>query len=211
VTEHETMNTIIHAAFRRDLARFDTALAAFVDGDRQRAGALKAAWDNVAFQLHHHHTDEETIFWPALRELGADEALVGDLDGEHQRMLAALSTAEAAMERFATEPSAANAQAVRASLGELHTVLTDHLAHEERDLEPFTIAQRNSPQLKAANTAVRKAHKGNVGTFFTWLQDGADADTLRGLRAQLPPPVLFLITSTAGRDYRRRIAPVWSA
>jgi len=35
VTEHRTMNTIAHAAFRRDLARFDAALAVFPAGSRQ--------------------------------------------------------------------------------------------------------------------------------------------------------------------------------
>ena len=82
MTEHQTMNTIIHAAFRRDLARFDAALGEFPDGSQERAAQLVTAWDNFAHQLHHHHQDEETIFWPAFRELGADEALTSDLGGE---------------------------------------------------------------------------------------------------------------------------------
>ena len=94
MTEHLTMNTVIHAAFRRDLVRFDTALATFPDGSQERADQLVAAWDNYSHQLHHHHQDEETIFWPAFRELGADESLTSDLGGEHAQMLSALDHAD---------------------------------------------------------------------------------------------------------------------
>src|SRR4051794_20445897 len=107
------MNTIIHAAFRRDLDRFDAALRDFPAGSRARAEQLGAAWDNLSAQLHDHHRDEETIFWPALRELGADESMVGDLGGEHARMLAALDNADAAVGALRAEPSADNAAAAR--------------------------------------------------------------------------------------------------
>src|SRR4051794_23432410 len=113
MTEHKTMNTIIHAAFRRDLARFTTALDAFPAGSTARAQQLATAWDNLAFQLRHHHEDEETIFWPALRDLGAQPALVGDLEGEHARMLGALDAADSAMRTFRSDPSQPNTAATR--------------------------------------------------------------------------------------------------
>jgi hypothetical protein len=207
---HHTMNTIIHAAFRRDLARFDHALAGFPAGSRDRADQLSVAWDNVAFQLHHHHEDEEDIFWPAFRELGADESLVGDLDGEHQRMLTALDVADAAMKVFRADPSAEQAQAARSAVSGLSEVLLDHLAHEERDLEPFAISHEGAPQVKAAQKAVRQAHKGNAGTFVAWLADGADAETVAALRHEIPPPVLFVMGKLGGRRYNREIAPTWS-
>lgn len=210
MTEHRTMNTIIHAAFRRDLARFDKALAAFPAGSRSRADQLSAAWANFDEQLHHHHRDEETIFFPALRELGADESLVSDLDGEHGRMATALDAAGAAMARFSSEPTAENAQTARTAIGELNTVMCEHLEHEERDLEPFAAGNASTPQMKAALAAVRKSHKGGAGTFFAWLQDGADRDAHTALRREVPAPVLFVLGRLAGRDYNRRIAPVWS-
>jgi hypothetical protein len=210
MTEHKTMNTIIHAAFRRDLARFDTALGTFPAGSRERADQLWVAWDNFASQLHQHHEDEETIFWPALREVGADEALVGDLGGEHARMLAALDAARGSMQTFHADPSASNAEAARNAIAELRRAVEDHLVHEERDLEPFMVSQLATPQLKAAQVAVRKVHKRGAGTFFAWLIDGRDPDVVSGLRHEIPAPVLFVLTRIGGRDYNRRIAPVWA-
>lgn len=208
MTEHKTMNTVIHAAFRRDLSRFDAALASSPTG--ARAEQLATAWDNLAFQLHHHHEDEETIFWPALRSLGAPTALSEELEGEHAQMLEALNAADAAVGTFRTSPDAGTASATRTAIAHLTDVLTAHLAHEEADMEPISAANHRSAQIKAAQGAVRKAHRGNTGTLFAWLQDGADADAIRGLRREVPRPVLFLITRTVGRRYRRTVAPVWS-
>ncbi len=208
MTEHKTMNGVIHSAFRRDLARFDNAFGAFspVDGSKWQ---LEPAWNNLSSQLHHHHEDEETIFWPALRELGVDGSLIGELQGEHAEMLSALNAADAAMKVFHAEPSQDNASKTHATVTELTRVTLSHLAHEERDLEPIAAAHQSSSQMKAAQKAVRKAHKGDTGNFFAWLLDGADPDAKAGLREEVPPPVLFVISRVGGRDYRRRIAPMW--
>ena len=80
-TEHPSMNVIIHAAFRRDLHRFDAALGAWPEGSETRAGEIATAWDNFAVQLHHHHHDEETIFFPVLRTLGATRLVDGRARG----------------------------------------------------------------------------------------------------------------------------------
>ncbi|MDQ2749797.1 MAG: hemerythrin domain-containing protein [Actinomycetota bacterium] len=209
MAEHQTMNTIIHAAFRRDLARLDAALAGFPTGSRQRAGQLNAAWDNLASQLHQHHQDEETIFWPALRTLGADDSMIGDLGGEHARMLAALDEAGRLMAAFRADPSADNAQAARSAIAELTGVVDGHLDHEERDLEPFVVRQLATPEMKAAQVAVRKAHKGGAGTFFAWLMDTDDPEVKAALRREIPPPVLFVIGRIGGRSYRRTVARAW--
>ena len=210
MTEHKTMNTVIHAAFRRDLARFDNALGGFPAGSRTRADQLDGAWDNFSYQLHHHHEDEETIFWPELRQLGASESLMSELESEHAQMLSALDAADAAMKVFHAGPSEESASTARSTIGDLGGVILSHLVHEEQDLEPIAAAHPDSPQMQAAQKAVRKAHKGNTGTFFTWLLDGADLDARAELRRELPPPVLFVIVRVGGRDYNRRIAPVWA-
>jgi hypothetical protein len=210
MTEHITMNTVIHAAFRRDLARFDTALASFPDGSQERADQLVTAWDNYQHQLHHHHEDEETIFWPAFRELGADEAVTSDLGGEHAQMLTALDHADEVVRRLSGDPSSARAANARAAIGELGEVLREHLAHEEANLEPWVATVRSTPQMKRAQAAVRKAHKGQSGTFVAWLLDGAEPEHVAGLKREIPPPVVAFLNAVPGRHYRRNIAPVWA-
>jgi Hemerythrin HHE cation binding domain len=210
MSEHKTMNTIIHAAIRRDLSRFETAFELFPAGSKRRADELAIAWDNLAFQLHHHHEDEETIFWPVLRALGADDTLTSCLKGEHAQMIAALAAANDEIDSFRVDPTGQRAASARRAVGSLDAVLTAHLSHEERDLEPESIRHHATRQIKDAQRRVRKAHRGNQGTLFTWLQDGADADEIAALRREVPRPVLFLLCRTSGRRYRRTIAPVWA-
>ena len=211
MTEHTSMNTVIHAAFRRDLARFDAALADFPDGSQARADQVVAAWDNFSHQLHHHHQDEETIFWPAFRELGADQSLTSDLGGEHARMLTALDHADAVVRRLSSDPSASTAADARAAIGELGEILQEHLAHEEAELEPWAATVMDTPQMKRARAAVRKAHKGGTGTFVAWLLDGATPDDVAGLRKEIPPPVLAVLKAIPGRHYTRTVAPAWTS
>ena len=210
MTEHQTMNTVIHAAVRRDLRRFDEALAQFPAGSKARAEQLLTAWQHFARQLHDHHNDEERLFWPAARSLGADATMLTSLEGEHADMLKALDSAGEAMNALAADPTAEKAAAARAAVTGLDGVVTGHLTHEERDLEPLLAAQHDAPAMKAAVKDVRKAHKGNAGSFFAWLLDGADADDVKGLRRQVPPPVLFVISRFGGRRYAREIASVWT-
>jgi iron-sulfur cluster repair protein YtfE (RIC family) len=209
-TEHMTMNTVVHAAIRRDLGRFDRAFADFPVHSRSRADQLKRAWDNFEEELHHHHTYEETIFWPALQEVGADLSLVQDLDGEHEAMRTALGAASVAMATFHEHPATDETIQARQAVAHLSDVLLDHLAHEERDLEPISARYHDSAPMKAAVKKVQQAHKGRMGNFFAWLQDGATAHDRAGLRKQVPAPVVFVITTVAGRHYRRDIASVWA-
>jgi hemerythrin-like domain-containing protein len=211
MSDHLSMNTVIHAAFRRDLARFDAALSTFPAGSHERAGQLVRAWDNFAEQLHHHHQDEETIFWPVFRELGADDTLTSDLGGEHARMLSALDHADEVVRRLPGDPSAERAAEARTAVGELRDVLLDHLSHEEAELEPWAATVARTPQLKRARAAVRRAHKGGTGTFVAWLLDGADPADVAGLKREIPAPVVAVLNAGPGRGYRRTVAPVWTS
>jgi hypothetical protein len=210
VSEETTLNPAIHAAFRRDLTRFDEALDAFRDGDGEGAARLSAAWGQFSYQLHRHHQDEESFFWPAFNELGVDMAIVDSLESEHHVMVNALEAADDAMVDYASDPSTEHAKTARLAIGELNRVLCDHLAHEERDLDPFSVANKRTIQHKAAERATRKAHREGAGNFFAWLTDGCDPETARIIRREVPPPVLWLLTRIGGREYNRRIAPTWT-
>ena len=63
-----TIMLAAHAAFRRDLAQLARA-AAFADlPDPGRRASVQAGWELFKRQLHLHHTAEDAIVWPALRE-----------------------------------------------------------------------------------------------------------------------------------------------
>jgi len=67
-----SMNQIIHAAVRRDVARTERALRGMRDGDAERARQIQTAWRNLVRELTHHHEAEDEHLWPFLRSRGVE-------------------------------------------------------------------------------------------------------------------------------------------
>ena len=211
MAKHLTMNTVIHAAVRRDLRRFTAALDTFPVGSKERADQLSRAWQHLDGQLYHHHHSEETIFWPALREAGADESLVSDLGGEHDRMAEAMKNTSAAVAELVADPGMSQVEQTRQAFVELGQAVETHFAHEEADLEVFSASVSNTAPLKRAQEQVRKTQSPTqLGGYLAWLQDDPDPDALAYLTSAIPRPVLGMATRVLGRRYRREIVPIWA-
>src|SRR5256885_9291660 len=114
-----SMNKAIHAAVRRDLDRFLSALEQFLDGDRHRAAQLATAWRNFDEQLIRHHEGEHEIAWPALGKVGVPQEVLAELDAEHDTMAPALTAARTAMGALSNSASAEDATAARTAMQEL--------------------------------------------------------------------------------------------
>ena len=206
------MNKAIHGAFRRDLARFVDALGKFSDGDTARATDLGRAWANFDNELHLHHHGEHEIAWPSLRSIGVTDALIAELDAEHETMAAALEAASAAMTTFTASAARSDADTAREALASLETAMETHMAHEEAELEPVFFANEESPELKEMGKKFsRERPLTAAGRFFAWVTDGASPEELAAVKHQVPGPVLLIIGGIFGRGYRREIAPVWRA
>ena len=57
-----------HAAFRRDLVRLARVTETANRADPARQAAIRAGWETCKRQLHLHHTAEDSVVWPALRQ-----------------------------------------------------------------------------------------------------------------------------------------------
>lgn len=204
------MNKVIHCAVRRDLERFRQALAAFPDGDRDRAAALHRAWDNFDAQLTDHHEGEHEIAWPALKEIGVSGPTLETFDSEHEAMAAELANTRAAMEKLRASASRADADAAAAALQRLQTTTVDHFDHEEQETEPVFAEHRGQPALKEMSRKFsRRTGPAKAGAYFAWLDDGASPEERAALRTNIPGPVIAVFTGLFGRRYRKDVAPVW--
>ena len=204
-----TMNEIIHAAVRRDLARTEAALRSFPDGDRSRAEGIKRAWDFLSQTLHDHHVGEDEHVWPYLRTLGGvDPALADQMEAEHAEMAAALHRASAAMNEFVASAGSASAEAAAESVAAASGVTARHLDHEEQAVMPLIVPQMQTPEWKAVEKKLRGS-TGEAGAFFAWLQDGMEPEIATALAGTVPAPVRFVLSRVIGRGYHKEIAPVW--
>ena len=204
------MNRVIHGAFRRDLGRFVTALAAFPVGDQGRAAELSTAWANFDDQLTHHHRGEHETAWPALQQIGASPQLLATMDAEHDTMAAALAAARRAMTELAKTPGREQADGARAALEQLRAVTVTHLDHEEAELEQLYLDNREHPAIVAMGKKFSKVSPARGGRFLAWLLDGAAPDQRAAVAGTIPAPVLKVMVGVFGRGYRKNVAPVWS-
>jgi len=204
-----SMNKVIHAAVRRDLNRFIAALSAFPPGDTARAQQLSVAWANFDDQLTYHHEGEHEIAWPALEAVGTPKDLLATMDSEHDAMAEALAAARTAMEKLTSSASAEDARAAKTAMARLQEVTVSHLDHEEAELEPIYLANRESAVIKEMGRKFGKVSPARGGRFFAWLLDGATDDEKAAATRDIPGPVLAIIGGIFGRGYRRKIAPAW--
>jgi len=204
-----SMNKAIHGAFRRDLTRFLDALGRVADGDRTRAAGLGRAFANFDSELTIHHTGEHEIAWPALQSVGVGTELLAQLDAEHDALAASLAEARQRMATYTSSASAADAEAARAAIVGLQSVIEAHMEHEEAELEPVYLANESGPEMKAMGRKFGKVSPARGGRFFAWVTDGASPDELASIRSQVPGPVLMIIGGIFGRGYCREVASVW--
>jgi Hemerythrin HHE cation binding domain len=187
-----TIMLAAHAAFRRDLARLAQA-AAFADlPDPGRRASVRAGWELFKRQLHLHHTAEDAIVWPALRERlpRSDHAqsVLDAMESEHQQIDPLVAAVDDAF-GLAEAGRRADARAIGDVTDALARSLTGHLAHEERDGLPLIgVALSSAEWRRVGFRIVRENGLSAGGEMFAWLADGADPDQAAAAIGTLPPP-----------------------
>lgn len=199
-----TIMLAAHAAFRRDLVRLAHTTAAS-SADPSRHAAIQAGWETFKRQLHLHHTAEDTIIWPALRQRldHSDHAqsVLDAMEEEHELIDPLLAAVDAAF----AEPDGSSLGDATAALT---SQLTAHLTHEERDGLPLIGVALTAAEWRAAGFKIaRSSGLSDAGEMFAWLADGADQDTAQATIATLPPPVRVLYRAIWKPRYQR--TPRW--
>lgn len=209
MTASLSMNQIIHAAVRRDVARTEQALRALREGDVARVRQLQTAWANLVRELTHHHEAEDEHVWPFLQSRGFDAGLMGEMEAEHVAMKTALSSVSTSLQVLAGAPTTANATAAADEVARAATVINGHLDHEERDVEGLMDELKEDAEFKALTKKLRPQSTVDAANALAWMQDGAGDRELAALKATIPAPVVAVLTTLVARRYKREVAPTW--
>jgi iron-sulfur cluster repair protein YtfE (RIC family) len=196
-----TIMIAAHEALRRDLVGL-----AHAAGDAGRSGparreAVGRGWEVFQRQLHIHHTAEDELIWPALRERlahsDAARSVLDAMEAEHQQIDPLLDAVNRAMAR----PDGGDGE-----LGDTVDVLTmalhGHLAHEEKEALPLIGTALTAAEWRGVGRQIGVQNLRHAGEMFAWMLDGAEPEKAAAGVHELPPPARLLYRAV----WRPRVA-----
>jgi hemerythrin-like domain-containing protein len=200
-----TIMLAAHAALRRDLTLLAKAASFASLPDPARRASVQAGWETFKRQLHAHHTAEDAVIWPAMRDRLAhsDSAL---------SVLAAMEEEHLVIDPLLAAVDHAFAHPEDGRIGDttdaLTSALTGHLTHEERDALPLIGVALTASEWRGLGVKMaRKNGIGAAGEMFAWLADGLSPDRAATAIGTLPPPVRVLYKAIWKPRYAR--TPRW--
>jgi Hemerythrin HHE cation binding domain len=186
-----------HHGFRRDLARFSTALEQR-ELVASRAAALREEWQNFRATLHGHHEAEDHGVFPNLR--GQDGSLATTIDklsADHRRIDPLLERGDRAFVELGDSTEGA-AAVVR----ELRALLDPHLALEEAELIPLLRGAKAFPP------PATDAEADMYAQGFAWAMQCIAPDVLERVYEMLPESLLSRLPA-ARAAFQARCDRVW--
>ncbi|GAA4988053.1 hemerythrin domain-containing protein [Pseudonocardia tropica] len=199
---------LMHHAFRRDLARFESAVRNTPVGDDGVWRALAARWDRFAEVLHHHHTIEDTAIWPVLldgvRGDTEDTATLHAMEAEHAHVDPALAACRDAFAAMASHPCDDHRNALDVHVTAVRTLLADHLRHEETEALPMVQRVMTDEQFAASEAATAQGYPTRMVPFLVpWVCDEVPGVVATRFLAQAGA-VYALLLRVLRRGYARR-------
>ncbi|WP_433250069.1 hemerythrin domain-containing protein [Streptosporangium sp. CA-135522] len=196
-----TMMHAMHNALRREAEHLARVTARF-DGDPRSTLCTAVGWDLLKKSLHVHHTAEDQVLWPALRQALAnrpeDLTLLEALEAEHAAIAQVVEVIDLAL----TDPEFGLDR-----LGDLTdslvTGLTGHLTHEEDKALPLIHAVVSQEQWARFGEVHGRQMGSEAHRLLPWLLDGASGQTITTMLASLPEP--------AYQAYRHQWQPAYTS
>lgn len=200
---------LIHRIFRRAFREIGRLIPDVAPAAPQRVAAVA---DHLAFTLnglHYHHTTEDELVWPRLRErLDATEAaLVERMDQQHQDIDREVARVRAATDAWVAAPDFATATRLSAAIDGLLVVMEAHLDEEERVVVPLIDRHLTPAEWEdLGRTAFAKFRPRERPIAMGQLLEVATPDEARRMFADLPAVVRLLWSVSGRRRYRRYVA-----
>jgi iron-sulfur cluster repair protein YtfE (RIC family) len=201
-----TIMIAAHEALRRDLVGLAHAAGDAGRGGPARREAVDRGWEVFQRQLHIHHTAEDELIWPALRERlahsDAARSVLDAMEDEHHQIDPLLDAVNRAMAR----PDGGAGE--RGDTVDMLTMaLHGHLAHEERAALPLIGTALTAAEWRGVGRRIGVQNLRHAGEMFAWMLDGAEPEQAAAAVHELPPPARLLYRAVWRPRFARQ--PRW--
>lgn len=135
VDTHEMV--LIHRVLRREFGQLPRLFRAAA-GDRARSEVVGAHAREMLSFLHTHHTGEDELLFPLLRERASlDQELMQRMDAQHAQVDDAVTAVDAELSAWTASADAAAGERMAACIDAMMPTLIEHLAEEEQEILPI--------------------------------------------------------------------------
>lgn len=193
-----SMNTNMHAAFKREIARIRAAVDKVDLTKPEQCAGLARRYAFFSETLHHHHQGEDTYLFERVKPLAddAEKEILNEMETEHHRMLDVLNQLD---QEFANlTPDTDKAQLTQ-HLDSLLDVLGRHCDHEEA--QGMAVVQKyiTKEDLKEFMKYNRSAEHANL--VLPWVCDNAAPGVADQTWGMIPGPVRMFLRPSMTKKY----------
>ena len=179
---------VMHDALRRELECI-ARVTARPDDDPKQVLRTAAGWEMFKSYLRIHHTAEDDMLWPPMRQALADNsdglALLDAMEAEH----AAIDPLLAAIDTAVADPDT-GPQRLGDLTDALATALRGHLKHEEDEGLALIDATLAPEQWQALGVETGTSLGDDVQRYMPWVLEDAPPEVTARLLGQFPAPLL---------------------
>jgi len=199
---------VVHRVFRREFALLPRMVRAVAPGDVGQAGVVVAHAREMTAMLHHHHTAEDVLVWPRLRDRAAlDPWLVDRMEAQHHVVGGLLDELDVALPRFAETADPAVGTVIASVLARLSVALDEHLDEEETSILPvvartLTVAEWE----ELATRGMAAMSKPRLLVILGHILEEADDDERAAFLRHVPLPARVAYRLVGRRRYLRETA-----
>lgn len=190
---------VMHHAFRRDLAAFASSVRGTPLGDLATWQALASRWARFAATLHHHHTAEDTYYWPVLLTAVEARGTAGDLvevramSEEHADIDPLVTAVGDGLGAVVEHPCEEHRNALDIRLAGLRQVLGEHLRHEETVVLPLVQRVMAPEEFQAVEKAIGTSYPVREVPFIVgWALAGLPEDARAAMFTMAGAPYRLL-------------------
>ncbi|MFE0419142.1 hemerythrin domain-containing protein [Streptomyces tendae] len=209
VDTHEMV--LIHRVLRREFGQLPRLFRAAA-GDRARAEVVGAHAREMLTFLHTHHTGEDELLFPLLRERAVlDPELMDRMDAQHAQVDDAVTAVDAELPAWTASADAAAGERMAARIDAMMPTLIEHLAEEEQDILPVvsvTLTQNEWDALgKHGMSAIPLTRRLVILGHIT--EDTDEAERRRFMKV-LPAPARVAYKLIGHRQFTRETSKIRS-
>jgi hemerythrin-like domain-containing protein len=200
---------LIHRVIRREIGQLPRLIGAAA-GDRARARRLATHAEEMLDFLHTHHTGEDEMMWPLLRErVELETDLIDRMEHQHEQIAVAIADVRRDLPEWSRTADAETGKRIAARLEEAVAVLAEHLAEEEDLVLPLVSVHLTREEWKALGqhgfAAIRPSRR---LVMLGHILEEADESERRRFASKVPPPARLAFRLIGHRRHAREVAQI---